>query len=209
MADKGTSSGSRTSPKIEPQPAAEGTKNAISAAFIANESAIKRFLTRFFGWAQDIEEMTQETFLKAFQAAKSREISEPKAFLFGVARNVARKRLQKNSQALLEFVEDLCGDGEIEDSHSLEDEIDSRQRLLIFAEAVSTLPSQCQRVFVMKKVYGLSHKEISRQLGISVSTVEKHVANGLLRCGEYMKRREQLTSSVTAITPSQTSSGSG
>jgi len=39
----------------------------------------------------------------------------------------------------------------------------------------------------MRKVHGLSHKEISERLNISVSTVEKHVASGLLRCSVYLR----------------------
>ena len=172
---------------------------AISNAFVENESAIKRFLRRFFSVSHDVEEVSQETFLKAFQAAKSREIEQPKAFLFGVARNVALKRLSKNARAIIDFIEDSHPCGDIADEVSLEDALESRQRMLIFAEAVSTLPVQCQRVFIMKKVYGLSHKEISARLKISVSTVEKHVANGLFRCGEYMKKKERGTPVVDGL----------
>ena len=183
----------------EPKTTAEDNASAISSAFVENESAIKRFLRRFFSVSHDVEEVSQETFLKAFQAAKSREIEQPKAFLFGVARNVALKRLSKNARAIVDFVEDSQPNGDIEDEISLEDAIDSRQRMLIFAEAVSTLPAQCQRVFIMKKVYGLSHKEISARLKISVSTVEKHVANGLFRCGEYMRKKEHGASAADRI----------
>jgi len=40
---------------------------------------------------------------------------------------------------------------------------------------------------VLKKVYGLSQKEIAEYLGISQSTVEKHVAKGLLMCVQAMR----------------------
>ena len=179
--------------------AGEDNAVAISSAFMENESAIKRFLRRFFSVSHDVEEVSQETFLKAFQAAKSREIEQPKAFLFGVARNIALKRLSKNARAIVEFVEDSQSCGDIADEVSLEDALESRQRMLIFAEAVSTLPAQCQRVFIMKKVYGLSHKEIAARLKISVSTVEKHVANGLFRCGDYMKKKERGAPAADAM----------
>ena len=42
----------------------------------------------------------------------------------------------------------------------------------------------------MRKVYGFSHKEISQELGISVSTVEKHIVSGLKRCRQSVKRQE-------------------
>ncbi|MCB1674664.1 MAG: helix-turn-helix domain-containing protein [Halioglobus sp.] len=63
--------------------------------------------------------------------------------------------------------------------------------MLLFTEAAKTLPAQCQRVFLLKRVYGYSHKEIARELGISISTVEKHAAAGLKRCLEYMTRHAE------------------
>ena len=61
--------------------------------------------------------------------------------------------------------------------------------MLLFTEAILSLPRQCQRVFVLKKVYGHSHQEISSKLGISISTTEKHVATGLKRCTEFMQSK--------------------
>lgn len=57
--------------------------------------------------------------------------------------------------------------------------------------AIAEMPPQCQRVFIMHKVYGFKYKEISQQLGISVSTVEKHMMTGLKKCRQSMKSQEQ------------------
>jgi RNA polymerase sigma-70 factor (ECF subfamily) len=42
-------------------------------------------------------------------------------------------------------------------------------------------------VFVLRKVYQLSHAEIAQELGLSHSTIEKHVAKGLLRCRDKLR----------------------
>jgi RNA polymerase sigma-70 factor (ECF subfamily) len=67
------------------------------------------------------------------------------------------------------------------------DNVSSQQELDLYINALRSLPAQCQRVFVMCKVYGFSHKEIASKLGISVSTVEKHLIKGLSRCYKYMQ----------------------
>ena len=54
---------------------------------------------------------------------------------------------------------------------SLERQFESRERFLMFCRAVRELPLQCRRAFILKKVYGLSQKEIADYLGISESTV--------------------------------------
>ena len=71
--------------------------------FIDNESIIKKFLRRFSSNPHDIDDICQETILRALNAEKNRDIHEPRAFLFGVAKNVARKALDKKSKSFANF----------------------------------------------------------------------------------------------------------
>ena len=162
--------------------------SSVFRVFRRSESAIRKFLWRYVSSHHEIEDITQETILRALQAEKSREIHEPRAFLFGIAKNIARKELHKKSQNLIDFIEDFDQQQDFSYDVNAEEDLDARRRLLIFWEAVATLPPQCQRVFVLKKVYGYSHKEIASRLNISVSTVEKHAAAGLRRCSDYMEK---------------------
>jgi RNA polymerase sigma-70 factor (ECF subfamily) len=164
-------------------------ESPVFAMFRENETLLKKFLRRFANSRHDIEDICQETILRAIDAEKSRAIQEPRAFLFGVAKNIVRKQLDKRSRTLIDFIEDFTPEEYISNEPTIEDTLDERQKMLWFAEAVATLPGQCQRVFMMKKVHGYSHKEIADQLDISISTVEKHVATGLKRCSEYMQKK--------------------
>ncbi len=152
---------------------------------------MKRFLRRFTVHAADAEDLAQEAFLRAFAAEADQSITSPKAFLFRVARNLALNERSKAANAttvpLEGFAENLVvGDvGQV----ALEDEMDARQRIRLLAQAMAGLPPQCSRVFLLRKVHGLSYKEIAERLGISVSTAEKHAALGLLRCSEYLRRQ--------------------
>lgn len=44
---------------------------------------------------------------------------------------------------------------------------------------IAALPDKCRQVFVMSREYDYSYKDISGNLGISVSTVEKHISKAL------------------------------
>ncbi len=162
--------------------------------FIENESIIKVFLRRFNSNSHDIEDICQETILRALQAEKNKEIYEPKAFLFGIAKNVARKGLEKKSKTLIDFIDDFSDEEYSSTEPSLDEHFDSHKRMLVFWEAITILPPQCQRVFVLKKVHGYSHKYIAKNLDISISTVEKHVATGLQRTSDYMN--DKLTGTL-------------
>ena len=179
----------------------------VFRAYQTNESVLRGFLWKFVNTQHDIEDICQETVTRALEAERSRVIRDPRAFLFGIARNVVRKRLDKQSRSLIDFVEDFSSD-QFESSEPLPDkELDDRQQMMMFADAVATLPRQCQRVFIMKKVYGFSHKEIAAKLGISISTVEKHAAAGLKRCMDEIERQQERQHGMTAVGPGSVSMG--
>ena len=163
----------------------------ILETYLDNKESLKRFLRRFLARREDIEDIAQEAFLRAFAAESSQTISNPKAFLFKVAKNLALNEKARMSNILSAPLEDSEGQTVVEsgDRVSIDDDVDARQRFRMLAQAVASLPPQCSRVFLLRKVNGLSQKEIAQRLNISTSTVEKHVALGLLRCSEYLRAR--------------------
>ena len=60
----------------------------------------------------------------------------------------------------------------------LEDEVTSKERFLLFCRATEQLSQPVRKCFILKKVYGMSQKEIAEQMCLSESTVEKHIAKG-------------------------------
>jgi len=161
----------------------------IAEVYKGNKAALRQYLRRFVARAEDIEDIAQEAFLRAFAAESIKEIQSPKAFLFRVARNVALNERARQSHVSTVPLEDFGETNVLYDNGqvTVEDQVEGRERLQLFARAVAELPPQCARVFLMRKVYGLSCKEIALRLEISESTVEKHAALGLLRCSNYLR----------------------
>ncbi|MCV6604251.1 MAG: sigma-70 family RNA polymerase sigma factor [Porticoccaceae bacterium] len=147
--------------------------------FHSSRGIIARVLRRYCLRQVDIDDILQETILRALEAEKRTDIQQPRSFLVGVAKNVARAELRRKSKNLEDTLEVFDPEKHQCDKPSVESVVDARHRMEIFAQVVAELPPQCRKVFVLKHVYGVSHKEISRKLGIAVSTVEKHVSLGL------------------------------
>jgi RNA polymerase sigma-70 factor (ECF subfamily) len=55
-------------------------------------------------------------------------------------------------------------------------------------EAIQSLPSKCREVFRLSYIAGMSGKEISTKLGISLSTVENHTYAALKQLREKLKK---------------------
>ena len=55
-------------------------------------------------------------------------------------------------------------------------------------QAIQSLPERCRQVLTLRKIYGLSQRQIAQQLDISENTVETQVANGMRRCAAFLAR---------------------
>ena len=160
----------------------------ITEAFLKHETFLKRFISRLLPRPQDIKDVVQDTYLKAFTAEKKQTIQQPKAFLFRVAKNAALTQLTKKSRQVISYVEDYDGLEIINDEVTVENRVLAQEKLGMFCQSALEMPPRCRRVFLMAKVYGMSHREISAEVGIGISAVEKHVAKGLEICHSYMQR---------------------
>jgi RNA polymerase sigma factor (sigma-70 family) len=54
---------------------------------------------------------------------------------------------------------------------------------------MAALPQRCRQVFTLRKLYGLSHREIAAQLAISERTVEAQIDKAMRRCAAYLRER--------------------
>jgi RNA polymerase sigma factor (sigma-70 family) len=136
----------------------------------------------------DVEDILQEAFVRSYEAGHHNEIRDPRAFLMRTATNLAINHISRKEFQTTGTIEDLAPDALPESNNAPpEAQVDADRKFLAFCRAVSALPEQCQRAFILKKVYGLSQQEISSKLGIAESTVEKHIAKGLLFCRERLQ----------------------
>lgn len=164
----------------------------ILIEFETGKTALRRYLGRFFARSQDVEDMLQEVFVRAYAAEARGPILLPRAYLFRVAKHAALNEIARRKNSATESVEDFADPDVIGSGNQpgLEQEVDGRRRLALFANAVAALPSQCRKVLVLKKIEGLSQREIASRLGIAESTVEKHLAKALLLTRDFMAKRD-------------------
>jgi RNA polymerase sigma factor (sigma-70 family) len=177
--------------------------STILEAYLENEVALKRYLRRFIRSREAADDLAQEAFLRAFAAESGRVIEAPKAFLFKVSKNLALNELARQSSMAIEPLGDLEGREVLEDSRqaAVDDVVDSRERVRLLARAIAALPPQCAKVFILRKMQGMSQKEIAIRLNISVRTVENHVALGLSRCRAYMRAHGAIPEEGRGVSP--------
>lgn len=152
-----------------------------------HRAALHRYLGKLTSGAQDIEDLVQETYVRMYALPDFHLVESPKALLFRIAHNLAVERARRHKAQATDTVGDLETLTVFSEEAPPEEQTDARRRFESFCAAVERLPPICRRVFVLRKVHKLSHAEISEVLGVSESTIEKHVAKGLVRCREYLR----------------------
>jgi RNA polymerase sigma factor (sigma-70 family) len=170
-------------------------KENVRAVFVTLRRHLARAVSRIVP-PRDIEDIVQETYVRVCQVEQPEAIRHPRSFLYRTACNLALDHAKRADVRLTDsWVE--SGDDESDPQYpdaarsgdETYDQVAARQEFEFFCEAVRQLPVQCRRVFVLRKVYGYSQKEIAAQLSLSENTVEKHIAFGIKRCGHLMAVR--------------------
>jgi RNA polymerase sigma factor (sigma-70 family) len=152
-----------------------------------HRAALHRYLRKFTSGAEDVEDLVQETYVRMYALRDYRTVDSPRALLFRIAHNTAVERARRQHTQATDSMGDLTALNLYSGDAPADEQIDARYRFESFCAAVDRLPPLCRRVFVLRKVYRLSHDEIAEVLGVAHSTIEKHVAKGLLRCRDYLR----------------------
>ena len=150
-------------------------REPFEAVMTAHHAEIYRYLRRVTFRSSEAEDLSQETFLRAFRAYRALPPdANVRAWLFAIATNLFRNSLRtsKRRQAAHDTVK---GKGR-------EDDGDGPESVALFNEVrvtvetvIDGLPPKQRAAFVMRKVHELPYEEIGKSLGCSVDSARAHV----------------------------------
>jgi RNA polymerase sigma factor (sigma-70 family) len=157
-----------------------------------HEAQLRGYLRRFLSGPFDITDCIQESYARLLSLADSdlARIRCPHAFLFTTARNVALEWLRKQRFINRNVTPELDLTTILDESPSAYEQLNSRQELELLAYAVASLPMRCRQVLTLRKLDGVSQRDIALQLHISENTVEKHARNGVRLCAKFIDALE-------------------
>ncbi len=153
-----------------------------------HEGALRAWLRGKFPAISDPDNLVQETLTRVWKSQASGKVQSPKALLFTTAHNLAIDQLRRQQITRMEPLTEIEDRFVYEESPTPADATVSNQELEFLTRAIQSLPDRCRQVLTLRKIYGLSQKEIAAQLGIAEHTVEAQVANGMRRCAEFFGR---------------------
>ncbi len=155
----------------------EGSKNAFEKLYNAYSPRLYGKVLKLVKSESHAREILQDVFLKLWEYRASVDPDKSfRSFLFKIAENKLYDFFRKASKEKSIQLQ-LTGLASAEYS-IMEEFMSNDQHLALLHRAIEHLPPQRQQVFRLGKLEGKSYKEISDQLGISVSTISDHIVKG-------------------------------
>jgi RNA polymerase sigma factor (sigma-70 family) len=127
------------------------------------------------------EDVAQDACVRALGLVQLERIRDPVRYVLSIARNlfIDHKRGEQREAKILH----LLGQGEAKVGYAFDPEriLAGKQDLERVLEAIQALPPRCREAFTLHRFECLSYTAIARRMGVSTGTVEKHIAEAMLK----------------------------
>ena len=157
------------------------TSESIEGLYREHGQAILGYLRRIVGEAASAEDLLQETFVQALAGAdRLAETVSPRAWLFGIARNLGANTVRRRRiRALLTR------------RSAARLPADPDPRVAQMRDAIAGLPRRQREALELRLHEDLTYAEIAAVVGVPVGTVRSRLHYAVRRLREIMREREQ------------------
>ncbi len=163
----------------------DSDKAGLLGLYEEKRANLVRFFAARLNSRAEAEDLVQDLYIRLAGMESVGPIDNPSALLHRIGSNLMLDRLRSQKRATTRDNDwrsahtiSVAGH-EIADEPPADEVVASRQRLKALVEAVEDLPEKTRQAFRLHKLEGHSHAETARRMGISVSTVEKHISAAL------------------------------
>jgi RNA polymerase sigma factor (sigma-70 family) len=150
----------------------------LARNIVPHETAIRAWLVRR-AFDLDIDDIIQEMYARLAGLETVEDIRNPRQYAFQAAFSILVNLTRHARVIPMVAVGDFEELGLSSPEPSPEQHAEARAELKALEQALQSLPDACREAFLLRRVDGLSQKEVAAKMGISEKTVEKYMANGV------------------------------
>lgn len=159
------------------------TENSLDEWFetevLRHEASLTQMLRRCWPNQDDVPDLRQEVYIRVYESAARQRPDSPRAFLLATAKNLILDRVRRERVVSIELTQDFDSPSVLVEGISPEQRVNARQELGRLAGAIDQLSANCRAVVWLRRVDGLSQREVAQKLGMQEGTVASHLARGL------------------------------
>ena len=172
-----------------------GDESSLQDFIFLYKRPLANAMLRMLKSREDVEELLQDLFLRVWN---NRENIDPnrsyKAYIHKIAENLVLDKLRQSARDKNFVANYFCHI--IEAYSHIEENIFDKETKAILNQALSHLPEQRRRVFILCKIEGRSYEEVSQLMSISTATINSHIVNANSSLKAYFAQRTDLATIV-------------
>ncbi|MDV6343722.1 RNA polymerase sigma factor RpoE [Nitrosomonas sp. Is37] len=161
-----------------------GDKHAFDLLVIKYQRKLARLLSQFIRDAAEVEDIAQETFIKAYRALPSfRGESAFYTWLYRIGINTAKNFLVSQGRKVPTTVSEFDNEeaenfeeaGRLREISTPESELMSKQIAQTVNQSLDALPEELRTAIVLREIEGLSYEEIASIMNCPIGTVRSRI----------------------------------
>lgn len=157
-----------------------GNHQAFNVLISRWQNKIHRFAYRYFASSDDAAEITQKTFIKAYQKLETLDdASKFGSWLYRIANNLCLDELKRAGRRKSTSLEALKTAPQTKLASSADEKLMRNEALVLLHKALLQLPNDQRMVVIMKEYEGLTFREIAEILDESENTIKSRMYYGL------------------------------
>lgn len=163
--------------------AQQGDKRAFELLVMKYQRKLGRLLSRLVRDPAEVEDVTQEAFIKAYRALPAfRGDSAFYTWLYRIAINTAKnylvamgRRAPTSTGVDLEDAENFDDAEQLRDSSTPESELHGKEIAATVNKAMDALPEDLRTAITLREIEGLSYEEIANVMNCPIGTVRSRI----------------------------------
>jgi RNA polymerase sigma-70 factor (ECF subfamily) len=168
-------------------PMTEAGWAVLRQRLLTRYAVFKKRLTKYLGSADLAGEALQDTWLRLERGGELSALRSPDNYLYSMAVNIARNRIQAESRrlsasevgALLDIADEAPDPARA---------AEARSELRAIVAIIAELPERRQAILLAARVDGLPRREIARRFGVSVRFVQRELHEAQVYCVERSRK---------------------
>jgi RNA polymerase sigma-70 factor (ECF subfamily) len=162
----------------------------VAESVMPHEANVRAWLARSRMSGEDIDDVIQEAYCRLSALDGFEAIDRPDAYFFSIARNLLASQMRRSKIVQIDAVAEIEALSPFDEAPSPERQVGARMELEKVRALLATLPERCRQIFEMRKIEGISQREIAERLGVTESMVENDGAKGVRLILAAMRRQE-------------------
>jgi len=166
----------------------QAANTALAGLYETYAQEVHGFARRRVG-RQEAEDIVQDTYLHMLQRGTAATLEHPRPYLYRITANLAVDFMRKAKVRLRYLSEETEFFRKTEGPAGPGAEGGATLDLRRLKTTLAELPQVCGEAFLLNRVEGLSRAEIAQRFGVSVRTIDRHMAKVQARLREALGPR--------------------